>query len=86
MVDYTGGLTITTGDATITGAATRIYKTSNQEYATHIKNLKASEQGSVTSTDTLYTVEFGEEHFVDLRMEREQSNADSFGRPANVWS
>ncbi|MCI8398555.1 MAG: S-layer homology domain-containing protein [Oscillibacter sp.] len=84
MVEYSGGMNISAGEAHIVANPTRDYKTSNQEFAQHINNRKAGNQQA--SDETWYTVEFGEEHFVDLRMEREQSNADSFGRPANVWS
>ncbi len=87
MVEYTGGINVSTSDgSTMTSPQTRIYKTSNQEYARHILNKKASEQGSVSSTDALYTVEFGEEHFVDLRMTRDGNAYDDFGRPSNEWS
>ena len=87
MVEYTGGINVTTSDgSTMTSPANRVYKTSNQEYATHILNRKATEKGSATSTDALYTVEFGEEHFVDLRMKTERSVIDEFGRPSNQWS
>ena len=87
MVEYTGGISVSTSDgSTMTSPQTRIYKTSNQEYARHILNKKASEQGSVSSTDALYTVEFGEEHFVDLRMTRDGNAYDDFGRPSNEWS
>jgi len=87
MVEYTGGINVSTSDgSTMTSPQTRIYKTSNQEYARHILNKKASEQGSVSSTDALYTVEFGEEHFVDLRMTRDGNAHDDFGRPSNEWS
>ena len=86
LVEYSGGLNIVAGDASVTSKPTRIYKTSNQEYAQHILNRKASEQGSVSSTDALYTVEFGEEHFVDLRMTHDRNSYDDFGRPSNEWS
>ncbi len=87
MVEYTGGINVTTSDgSTMTSPANRIYKTSNQEYATHILNRKATQTGSASSTDTLWTVEFGEEHFVDLRMKTERSVQDDFGRPSNEWS
>ena len=85
LVEYTGGMTVTTGDATVVGAQTRTYKISNQEYATHIRNRKASQVGNATG-DTHYTVEFGEEHFVDLRMTHDRNALDDFGRPSNEWS
>ncbi len=85
LVEYTGGMTVTAGDATVVGAQTRTYKISNQEYATHIRNRKASQVGNATG-DTHYTVEFGEEHFVDLRMTHDRNALDDFGRPSNEWS
>ncbi len=86
MVQYTGGMNITSSDGTtMVVNATREYVTSNQEYASHINNRKVSNSGNSTS-DQHFTVEFGEEHFKDLRMETERSNKDDFGRPSNVWS
>ena len=86
MVEYTGGIDVTTSDgSTMKSPATRTYKISNQDYATHINNRKASNVGNATG-DTHYTVEFGEEHFVDLRMKKELSVIDQFGRPSNEWS
>nr|WP_326212401.1 S-layer homology domain-containing protein [uncultured Oscillibacter sp.] len=85
MVEYTGGFTITTGDAAIVGDKTRTYVTSNQAYAKNISNRKLDTVGN--SKDDHYTVEFGEEHFKDLRLDDEHKNAkDDFGRPSNVWS
>ena len=85
MVEYTGGFTITTGDAAIVGDKTRTYVTSNQAYATNIDNRKADSEGN--SKDNHYTVEFGEEHFKDLRLDDDHEDAkDDFGRPSNVWS
>ena len=84
LVEYTGGFDITAGDASISGAKTRTYVTSNQEYAKHISNKKSGNSGN--ANDNHWTVEFGEEHFKDLRMNEERSNVDDFGRPSNVWS
>nr|WP_325212640.1 S-layer homology domain-containing protein [uncultured Oscillibacter sp.] len=85
MVEYTGGFSVTAGDASVVGAQTRTYVTSNQSYAKNIDNRKAKDEGN--SKDVHYTVEFGEEHFKDLRLNDEHEEArDSFGRPSNEWS
>ena len=74
-----------TQDAAIVGDKTRTYVTSNQAYAKNISNRKLDTVGN--SKDDHYTVEFGEEHFKDLRLDDEHKNAkDDFGRPSNVWS
>ena len=87
MVEYTGGVNINTaaGD-TMTVNPTRTYKTSNQSYAANISNRKLDTQGNAVANNH-YTVEFGEEHFKDLRLNDEHVSArDSFGRPSNEWS
>lgn len=91
MVEYSVGFNITAGDAAVTGAMTRSYVTSNQEYAKYISNRKMNTNGSNTASDSHFTVEFGEEHFKDLRLNDEHSYGtegayDGFGRPANHWS
>ena len=86
MVEYTGGFTVTAGDALVQGAQTRTYVTSNQAYAKNIDNRKAGVQTG-NAKDEHYTVEFGEVHFKDLRLNDEHVDArDSFGRPSNEWS
>jgi len=85
MVEYTGGFNIVSGDATIVGNQVRTYITSNQDYAAHINNKKVSDAGNA-NVNNHYTVEFGEEHFKDLRMKRERTTLDDFGRPSNEWS
>ena len=89
MVEYTGGLNVTAGDAHVTSNPTLTYKISNQEYARHISERRAgglnSWQGNA-DVNNHYTVEFGEEHFKDLRMKSERANPDQFGRPSNEWS
>ena len=85
LVEYTGGLNVTAGDASVTSKPQRNYKTSNQEFAAHINNKKAGGQLG-TAANALYTVEFGEEHFVDLRMTHDRNTYDDFGRPSNEWS
>jgi len=78
MVEYTGGFTVSAGDATAVGVQNRTYVTSNQEYASHIDNRKAADSNN--NTNDVYTVEFGEEHFKDRNAQ------DAFDRPSNVWS
>ena len=85
LVEYTGGLNVTAGDASVTSKPQRNYKTSNQEFAAHINNKKAGGQLG-TAANALYTVEFGEEHFVDLRMTHDRNTYDDFGRPSHEWS
>ena len=86
LVEYTGGLTITSGEASVVGAASRSYKTSNQDFARHIyeKQQNVNQSG-------WYTVEFGEEHFVDLRLEHDNSmnkttTPNDLGKPSAEWS
>ena len=87
MVEYSGGMNITAGDAQIIANPERDYKTSNQEFATHINNRKADTYAANNAGGDVYTVEFGEEHFVDLRMSKTETTArDVFGRPSNEWS
>jgi hypothetical protein len=82
LVEYKGGFTVNAGDASVVGAQQRSYITSNQEFASHISSKRAE--------DDFYTVEFGEEHFVDLRLEHDAEKGtpaeDDFGRPSNEWS
>ena len=87
MVEYTGGVNISTSSGdTMTVNPTRTYKTSNQSYAANISNRKLDTQGNAVANNH-YTVEFGEEHFKDLRLNDEHVSArDSFGRPSNEWS
>ena len=85
MVEYSGGMNITAGNASIVANPDRNYKSSNQEFATHISNRKASNNPD-NAGGNLYTIEFGEEHFVDLRMDYDRNTNDVFGRPANEWS
>ncbi|MCI8400141.1 MAG: S-layer homology domain-containing protein [Oscillibacter sp.] len=85
MVEYSGGMNITAGNASIVANPDRNYKSSNQEFATHISNRKASNNPD-NAGGNLYTIEFGEEHFVDLRMDYDRNTNDVFGRPSNEWS
>ncbi|WP_297869975.1 S-layer homology domain-containing protein [uncultured Oscillibacter sp.] len=85
LVEYTGGMNIVNGTQSVVVNPERNYKVSNQEFASHINNKKASGNSNYDK-DNWYTVEFGEEHFVDLRMKQERSTEDDFGRPSNEWS
>ncbi len=85
LVEYTGGMNIVNGTQSVVVNPDRNYKVSNQEFASHINNKKASGNSNYDK-DNWYTVEFGEEHFVDLRMKQERSTEDDFGRPSNEWS
>ena len=96
VVTYDEGINVSvTGDNTnvvVSGGHTRNYKTSNQEFARNIR----VRQGNSLSNGSLvnqiatdyYTVEFAEEHFVDLRLEHDKYNPthDQYGRPSAEWS
>lgn len=83
-VQYSGGtnITTTTGNATtnVVTKQERSYKTSNnskinQNIGKNKDNLSAE-----------YTLEFGEEHFTDLKLTTTASTTDDFQRPSNSWS
>lgn len=79
-VEYTGGASVTAGDANVTINATRELKTSNNKNINqNIGKLKANSNGE-------YTLEFGEDHFADLKLVTEGGATDDFGRPSNKWS
>ena len=82
LVEYTGGMNVTNGDQTVVVNPNRSYKTSNQDFATNI-NAKTAANSS-----EYYTVEFGEEHFVDLRLEHDKKNPtpNDLGQPSAEWS
>ena len=89
VVTYTSGINVNvTGADTnvqVTSDQVRSYKTSNQEFA---RNIRTRNYTEVASSDNYYTVEFAEEHFVDLRLEHDKWNPteDDFGRPSAEWS
>jgi len=89
VVTYTNGINVNvTGENTnvaVSGGQVRSYKTSNQEFA---RNIRTRNYTEVASSDNYYTVEFAEEHFVDLRLEHDKWNPtpDDFGRPSAEWS
>ena len=79
-VEYNGGASVTAGDANVTINATRELKTSNNKNINqNIGKLKANSNGE-------YTLEFGEDHFADLKLVTEGGATDDFGRPSNKWS
>ena len=86
-VQYSNGVNVNvTGENTnvvVSGGQIRSYKTSNQDFAKNIKN-----RNRQLSNDDYWTVEFAEEHFVDLRLEndRYQPTFDAYGRPATKWT
>jgi len=88
VVEYKGGSTITAGDATVVTNPERVYKTSNQDYARNILPQRRNISESVTSRDDYNTVEFAEEHFVDLRLPHDKYSPtrDEYGRPSAEWS
>lgn len=84
MVEYVGGSNISTstGNATtnVVINAERQYKTSNNTKIN--KNIKV---GDVVSAQGQYfTLEFGEEHFQDLKLVGDTTG--DFGRPSTQWS
>ena len=87
VVEYSQGINVNvTGADTnvvVSGGQTRSFKTSNQEFA---RNIRTKFIDNVD--DDYYTVEFAEEHFVDLRLEHNKWSPtdDEFGRPSSEWS
>ena len=79
-VQYTGGANVTAGDANVTINATRELKTSNN------KNINQNIGKEKANSNGEFTLEFGEDHFADLKLTAEGSASDDFGRPANEWS
>ncbi|MCI8802006.1 MAG: hypothetical protein HFG01_01515 [Oscillibacter sp.] len=82
LVEYSGGMNVTNGNQTVVVNPNRSYKTSNQDFATNI-NAKTAANSS-----EYYTVEFGEEHFVDLRLEHDKKDPtdNDLGQPSAEWS
>ncbi|WP_295867374.1 S-layer homology domain-containing protein [uncultured Oscillibacter sp.] len=86
-VEYTGGASVTAGDASVVINAERSYKTSRND------NINANISGQTSGNNSNYlTLEFGEEHFPDLKLDNARPNnsnriiPDDFGRPSNQWS
>lgn len=84
-VEYSGGtnITTTTGAATtnVSTQKTRSYKVSNNDKINQNINKTAS-----GNTANYYTLEFGEEHFTDLKLTADGTATDDFGRPSNEWT
>ena len=84
-VEYTGGtdITTTTGNATtnISTNKERSYKTSNNTKIN--KNIKGKDDGN---TSAYLTLQFGEDHFSDLKLTADGNATDDYGRPSNEWS
>ena len=82
-VEYTGGASVTAGDASVVINAERAYKTSRNDNIN--RNIDDSKSGNANA---YYTLEFGEEHFPDLKLDnvKNPNITDDFGRPANQWS
>ena len=81
LVEYSGGFNVTAGDASVTGGQVRSYKTSNQDFATNIDNEKGNQSD-------WWTVQFGEEHFVDLKLLHSEKKPidNDLGQPCAEWS
>jgi len=84
-VQYAGGtnITTTTGNATtnVSTQKERSYVTSNNSKIN--ANIKGQDQGN---NSAYLTLQFGEEHFADLKLTADGTAADDFGRPSNQWS
>lgn len=79
-VEYVGGTSVTAGDASVIINAQRQLKTSNN------KNINQNIGKTKENATSEYTLEFGEDHFADLKLTAEGSARDDFGRPSNKWS
>ena len=84
-VEYTGGASVSAGDASVVINAQRSYKTSRND------NINANISSETSGNNSNYlTLEFGEEHFPDLKLDNARPGTpnitDDFGRPANQWS
>ena len=85
-VEYTAnGNNLNVNDkGNIVGASTnytRSYVTSRNDNIN--QNISKEKSGNDSS---YYTLEFGEEHFADLKLTAEGTAADDFGRPSNQWT
>lgn len=79
-VEYVGGTSVTAGTASVVINAERQLKTSNN------KNINQNIGKTKENATSEYTLEFGEDHFADLKLANEGSATDDFGRPANKWT
>ena len=85
MVTY-GGSTIingSTGSFTMQGTTATMVTSNNKDINRNIGKNESDQGGR-----DYYTLEFGEEHFKDLRLEHDRFDPaiDDFGRPSNEWS
>lgn len=80
-VEYSGGTNVVAGDASVVINATRDYKTSNNSNIN--QNIG---KGTIGNNSNNYTLEFGENHFADLKLINVGTARDDFGRPSNKWS
>lgn len=79
-VEYTGNTINVSGDDVNVSVGNNQYS-----YVTS-NNSKINRNIKDTKTDaSFYTLEFGEEHFPDLKL-ASSASSDDFGRPANQWS
>ena len=84
MVEYqSNGTNITVGDTNINvGASKAEPVTTTAAYGNNI-----GKDGVLTGATTTYTVQFGEQHFQDLKLSSGNTgDVDSLGRPASVWT
>ena len=83
MVTY-GGTTVVTGAQTLAVQGTQaMYVTSNNRDINANINRRV-----ISATNNELTLEFGEEHFKDLRLEHDRYDPayDIYGHPSNEWS
>lgn len=82
LVEYNGTtIDVSSGDANVTIGNTQYsYVTSNNGSIN--KNIDSTTQGNSAA---YYTLEFGEQHFPNLKLVS-TNTTDDFGRPANQWS
>lgn len=84
-VEYSGGtdITTTTGNATtnVSTQKERSYKVSNNDKIN--QNINKTASGNQAN---YFTLEFGEDHFTDLKLTADGNATDDFGRPSNSWS
>ena len=82
VVEYeSNGTNITIGDTTInTGATKAKAVTTTEDYGNNI-----GKDGVTVGSTTTYTVQFGEQHFSDLKA-TSTGKTDALGRPATEWT
>lgn len=84
MVDYGNANTVVSSSGevlTVQGSKAQYVTSNNRDINANIN------RRVINAANNEMTLEFGEEHFKDLRLDDEHKNAkDDFGRPSNVWS